>query len=93
MFLEAVSPFIEKTKQASQQNQSEEVARQVHAFRPKLMMMGMKNAQELAADIERQCRENMGAELNSSVEELIRHCLNAQDELKAWSINLIKETP
>ena len=55
MFLDAIPSFQQKIDKAILENDFEEMGDQVHAFRPKLVMMGMNEAQELASEIEKHC--------------------------------------
>ena len=58
MFLESIPYFRERIEKAVSENDLPEISRQVHTMKPKFMMMGMKDAQELAVKIEQQYSEN-----------------------------------
>ena len=78
MFLDAVPSFQQKIEKAFSENDLQEIARQVHAFRPKVVMMGLKEVQELCLGIERRCIEgNSDKELKKDVTILLKQIGNA----------------
>jgi len=62
LFIEAIPPFREKIEQALAEDSWQEVAKQIHALKPKLIMMGLKESEQLAAEIEMEWRENNTSE-------------------------------
>lgn len=56
VYLKSVPPFIDKVNAAMEANDMQEVASQVHAFKPKWMLMGMKQSTELGQKIEKQAK-------------------------------------
>jgi len=84
LYLKAVPAFKEKIQTAAENTDMEEMALQLHSFKPKWMMMGIKNTTELAGKMEQLCKEkNIAAFLqlpalieqtDQSVEELKDKC-------------------
>jgi len=75
LYLEAVPGFKEKINAGSGTENMTEIALQVHSFKPKWMMMGMKGATELAIKIDRLCKEN-----NNDVFKLISLLMEQTDK-------------
>ncbi|HMG14517.1 MAG TPA: two-component regulator propeller domain-containing protein, partial [Saprospiraceae bacterium] len=82
MFLNAAPALIEKINTALAENDCEEIASQVHGFKTKWIMMGMKESQSLAVNIEIQCRKNVfNQELKENIEALLSQINRAMIEL------------
>jgi signal transduction histidine kinase/DNA-binding NarL/FixJ family response regulator len=82
MFLESILPFKEKLEQAVADNNFEEIAKQVHAMKPKFMMMGMKEAHTLAVQIESGLREsNRKDQVKPAIERILLICKQAEIKL------------
>ncbi len=58
LYLKAVPAFKQKIIAAAEANDMVEMALQLHSFKPKWMMMGMKTTTELGSKMEQLCREN-----------------------------------
>ncbi|MFI5218478.1 MAG: ATP-binding protein [Bacteroidia bacterium] len=56
MFLDAAPSLVEKINTALAKNDFKEIARQIHSYKTKWIMMGMKETNNLAVKIEQQCR-------------------------------------
>jgi CheY-like chemotaxis protein/HPt (histidine-containing phosphotransfer) domain-containing protein len=83
MFLSSVPAFIQKMEVASGAGDAKEISRQVHAYKARFMMMGMRQAQDLAADIELQCEQEENADqVWTKVQEMVQQVENAVMELK-----------
>jgi hypothetical protein len=79
MFLESIPPFKEKLEQAVAENDFEEIAKQVHAMKPKFIMMGMREAQTLAVQIESDIRESNQQHLfNPAIRRIMLICDQAE---------------
>ncbi len=57
VYLQALDPFYEKINAALQTNDFVEIALHVHSFKPKWMMMGMKQTNDLGIQIDHMCKE------------------------------------
>jgi HPt (histidine-containing phosphotransfer) domain-containing protein len=83
MFLASVPLFLEKINIARNNRDSMEIADQLHGFKTKLLMMGMREAKELAAEIEMKCRqENNLDSVNSMLMKFVQQVETAVSELK-----------
>jgi len=83
IFLKRAPLLTDMLTTALAENNFEEIATQVHAFKPTLMMMGMSEVKELAVEIETHCREDDGKkEVIQDTTELIRLIGVAANELK-----------
>lgn len=58
LYLDSIPGFKERINAGRNSKDMAEIALQVHSFKPKWMMMGMKGATELAVIIDRLCKEN-----------------------------------
>jgi HPt (histidine-containing phosphotransfer) domain-containing protein len=58
LYLDAIPRVKEKINAGADTKDMEEIALQVHSFKPKWMMMGMKRVTELAVNIDKLCKEN-----------------------------------
>jgi signal transduction histidine kinase/CheY-like chemotaxis protein/HPt (histidine-containing phosphotransfer) domain-containing protein/Tfp pilus assembly protein PilF len=56
IYMESVPVFITKINKAIADNNKQEIANQVHAFKPNWMMMGMKQCRVLSVKIEELCK-------------------------------------
>jgi len=86
LYVASVPVFIGKVSAAMAANDVDEIAGQVHAFKPKWMMMGMKQSTEQAIIIEKLCKTNAGenrinehililfAQAETSLRELENNC-------------------
>ena len=57
LYLKAIPAFKEKIAIAVAQKDVTEIALHIHSFKPKWMMMGMKETSELATKIDQQCKD------------------------------------
>lgn len=83
MFVESIPPFKEKLEQAVAADDFAEIAKQVHAMKPKLVMMGMKEAQLLANEIEQIVKEKSNVILPGKISALNKLCEDAVSEFSA----------
>ena len=84
IYLKAIAPFEENVQSALQANDTEEVASLMHLFRPKWMMMGMKQSAELGQRIEALCKEpGNEARINEYITLLLILNRQSATELKA----------
>ena len=82
MYTEAVPTFLELLNSNGLLHQPDELAIQVHTMKPKFMMMGMKDAQQTAIEIEKLCHEeNQSNTLPGKINELKVICENSLIEL------------
>jgi signal transduction histidine kinase/CheY-like chemotaxis protein/HPt (histidine-containing phosphotransfer) domain-containing protein len=85
MFLESVPPFFEKINVAIEINDHLEIANQLHGFKTKLLMMGMKDAKEQSLEIEMLCRQGKLTEIITlKLHKLIQDVETATNELAAF---------
>lgn len=82
--LDSIPAFVEKLNTAQSENNFEEIASQVHAFKTKFVMMGMEEAKLLAAQLELDCRSENPEQraIDKNTKALIRIILTAEKELK-----------
>ena len=86
MFLDAAPGLIEKINAALSKNDFEEIASQVHAYKTKWIMMGMKEAKDLALKIEKLCRETpVNGFVKQNVSVLTGQIKEAVNELKKYA--------
>lgn|GEM_PF-215251 len=83
MFLDSAPSLIEKVNSALEKNEFEEIANQIHAYKTKWIMMGMKESKDLAHKIEMQCREkSVNGETKENILNLVNQIQDAIGELK-----------
>jgi signal transduction histidine kinase/CheY-like chemotaxis protein len=83
MFLASAPTFLEKIKVALDINDPLEIASQMHGYKTKFLMMGMKEAKDLAAEIELKCRqENKLDSVNLMLLKVVQQVETAVIELK-----------
>jgi HPt (histidine-containing phosphotransfer) domain-containing protein len=83
MFLQSAPALLEKVNTALATDDFTEVANQLHGFKTKFIMMGMKNTGSLSLILEQQCRSNSKpATIHSDIKGLIRDVELAVSELK-----------
>jgi len=92
IFLESVPGFIQKLEAALASNDFGEVATQVHSFKTKFVMMGMKQAKELSQKLESDCRMTQPDRNNiiENTKKLAGMVLEASNELR--NENIVKIT-
>lgn len=85
LMFEASAPLlIEKLKHALLENDRNEIANQVHSFKTKWIMMGMREAGTLSTTIEQKCRmEDHSPSVEGDIRALIRQIEQARVELKS----------
>jgi signal transduction histidine kinase/ligand-binding sensor domain-containing protein/CheY-like chemotaxis protein/HPt (histidine-containing phosphotransfer) domain-containing protein len=84
MFLDSAPELIEKLDSASEANDFEKIANQVHGFKTKWIMMGMTEAKELALKIELGCRQKSDPTMiRENLKLLLLQIRQAIDELKS----------
>ncbi len=81
VYVASVPPFIEKLNEAVATNDIKEIALQVHSFKPKWMMMGMKYSAELGLKIEKQIKEETDAGLADNISLLLADAEKSVTEL------------
>ncbi|MBK6962794.1 MAG: tetratricopeptide repeat protein [Bacteroidales bacterium] len=85
MFLESVPPLLEKINVAIEINDHHEIANQLHGFKTKLLMMGMKDAKEQSLEIEMLCRQGKPGEIITlQLQKLFQDVETAKNELAAF---------
>ncbi|TRZ70300.1 MAG: response regulator [Bacteroidetes bacterium] len=83
MFLASSPSFLDKLNIAVTNGNLLEIADQLHGYKTKFIMMGMKEAKDLAAEIEMKCRqENNLDSVNLMLLKLIQQVETAVSELK-----------
>jgi len=83
MFLASAPSFLDKLNIAVTNGNLLEIADQLHGYKTKFIMMGMKEAKDLAAEIEMKCRqENTLDSVNLMLLKLIQQVEAAVSELK-----------
>jgi signal transduction histidine kinase/CheY-like chemotaxis protein len=83
MFLASVPSLLEKIKVATENSDHVEIASQLHGFKTKLLMMGMKEAKELAAEIEIRCRQGDSMDsVTLMLQKIVQQVEAATKELK-----------
>ena len=80
-YVDSVPAFIRKVTTAAKHNDMARVASQVHAFKPRWMLMGMKKASALGTKIEREVNEPQYGELSADIEQLISYSEKSVEEL------------
>jgi CheY-like chemotaxis protein len=82
MFTSTAPALVDKIKMALENNDLDDIAGQVHAFKTKWIMMGMTGTKDLALELERQCREGAEQErITENAERLISHITRSLIEL------------
>jgi len=83
IFIVAVPVFKDKVNAALAEKDLQELAGQVHAFKPKWMMMGMKQSTELGQKIEALCKAGAEiAKITAHINQLVEQNINAVKELE-----------
>ena len=83
MFLQSAPVFLEKVNAALAADDFEEAANQLHGFKTKFIMMGMKNSGSLSLSLEQQCRSGLKpATIHADIKGLLRDIELAVIELK-----------
>jgi CheY-like chemotaxis protein len=83
MFLQSAPVLLEKVNTALAADDFTSVADQLHGFKTKFIMMGMKNSGSLSLILEQQCRSNSKpSTIHSDINGLLRHVELAVSELK-----------
>ena len=83
MFLDTAPGLTEQITQALAQENYEEIAGQIHAYKTKWIMMGMTDAKDLALVIEQACRESGDTiSIRKNVDSLLALIQTAVSELK-----------
>ncbi len=86
MFLASTPQVVEKINVAMEENNFVEIANQVHGFKTKCMMMGMRETKDLANTIEHLCRGNNDEILiKEEVSKLITNIEIAEKEIRNYS--------
>jgi signal transduction histidine kinase/CheY-like chemotaxis protein/HPt (histidine-containing phosphotransfer) domain-containing protein len=80
-YAESVPAFIRKISAALNSRDLPRVATQVHAFKPRWMLMGMKKTIEVGTKIEQQVREQEYTDIEVLIAELISDSENSVKEL------------
>ena len=84
MFLNSTPGFINKILIASDTVNLKEIATQMHGYKTKFLMMGMKDAKDLAAETELQCEQGNTPDLVIlNVRKIIQQVETASRELKS----------
>ncbi len=82
MFLESIPPFTKKLEQAVTADDFAEIAKQVHAMKPKFVMMGMKEAYTLSIQVETDVQKsNQQHQFNPAIRRILLICGQAEKEL------------
>ncbi|MBX7140995.1 MAG: response regulator [Chitinophagales bacterium] len=82
MFLESIPPFTKKLEQAVTADDFAEIAKQVHAMKPKFVMMGMKEAYTLSIQVETDVQKsNQQHQFNPAMRRILLICCQAEKEL------------
>jgi signal transduction histidine kinase/ligand-binding sensor domain-containing protein/HPt (histidine-containing phosphotransfer) domain-containing protein/ActR/RegA family two-component response regulator len=85
MFLDTAPGLIDKVNNALAVSDYAEIATQVHGYKTKWIMMGMKDAKDLAQEIELECRkEDADPLVGESIGRLLQLIYQAVDELKSF---------
>jgi signal transduction histidine kinase/DNA-binding NarL/FixJ family response regulator len=87
MFIVSAPDLIGRMETSLSNNDYNEIAAQVHAFKTRWMMMGMRRAEQLAHKIEIECREQGGSQPSEEVLLLINEVKEAVVELTEMKIN------
>jgi signal transduction histidine kinase/CheY-like chemotaxis protein/HPt (histidine-containing phosphotransfer) domain-containing protein/Tfp pilus assembly protein PilF len=84
MFLASAPTFLEKINIALINNDFLEIADQMHGYKTRFLMMGMKEAKTLAAEIEMNCRQEYNSvSVNETLQKVINQVEIAVKELKS----------
>jgi signal transduction histidine kinase/CheY-like chemotaxis protein/tetratricopeptide (TPR) repeat protein/HPt (histidine-containing phosphotransfer) domain-containing protein len=82
MYLKGVNPFIEKLNEVVAAKDMKEIALRIHAFKPNMLIMGMRSTGELGTKIEQLCTENSES-VYECINELLDHVARSVKELEA----------
>ena len=84
MYTDSVPEFVQAIRQAMSQQDAETIANRVHAFRTRLVMMGMEASRQLSVSIEQRCREtNAVTGLDDRLHTLLQQVEQAITELQS----------
>ena len=84
MYTDSVPEFVQAIRQAMSQQDAETIANRVHAFRTRLVMMGMEASRQLSVSIEQRCREtNAVTGLDDRLHTLLQQVEQAVTELQS----------
>ena len=82
LFTSTVPDLVKRLGTALSEKDFAEIANQVHSFKTKWIMMGMKETKDLALKIELQCREESpGESVKENISTLIAQIQKAASEL------------
>jgi len=82
LFTSTVPELVKRLGTALSEKDFAEIANQVHSYKTKWIMMGMKETKDLALKIELQCREeNPGGSVEENIATLIAQIETAASEL------------
>lgn len=84
MYLKGVAPFKEKLNEAREAKDMKEIALRIHAFKPNMLIMGMRSTGELGSKIEHMCNDNNEG-VYASIDELLVHIDRSVKELEGRS--------
>lgn len=87
IFIDTAPLFIGKLKVEIEQRDYQAIAIQIHGFKIKLIMMGMKETKEFAFRIERDCKEKLNLEnVRINIFKLVDDIEEAIIELKTFPL-------
>ena len=82
LFTSTVPDLVKRLDTALSEKDFAEIANQVHSYKTKWIMMGMKETKDLALKIELQCREESPSEsVKENISRLIAQIQTAASEL------------
>ncbi len=81
-YIKSVPVFTGRINNALAINDKNEVARQIHALKPRWALMGMETTKELAVKIEKQIKEEVDASFTEHVSTLVGYALESVKELE-----------
>jgi len=93
LYLEAIPSFRQKLEHAISKNDAATIVQQVHAMKPKFIMMGMKEAHELSTSIEKTLADGgqqLNELVNTKLSRLLELVLHSEEELKRASDGLFE---
>lgn len=82
VYVTSVPVFTGKIKMAMESNDKKEIARQIHALKPRWMMMGMKQTTDLGIKIEQQIKEQTDNGLEADITLLLAQAQTSESELR-----------
>jgi len=85
MYLKLLPGNLEKIEAAHNENDNEQLVKVLHSMRPHLNYMGMKDAAELAGNIENAVREASDQSfIPEAAETILKECKQSEGELNEW---------